>query len=148
MNVVANAIYYNPVLALQQLQQQGRLQHFFATWFQVSDTLLHFPRNFLSRVICQFALLLPDFESRCIFHVEARTALIMVLAVILGTSMPHTANLGKNTIWKMAVRTDDLCGSCHMCPVRSNLNVAAACTDDLCSKEKGDGSKALPSRLR
>ena len=36
MNVVANAIYYNPVLALQQLQLQGRLQHFFATWFQVS----------------------------------------------------------------------------------------------------------------
>ena len=35
MNVVANAIYYNPVLALQQLQQQGKLQHFFATWFQV-----------------------------------------------------------------------------------------------------------------
>ena len=48
MNVVANAIYYNPVLALQQLQQQGRLQHFFATWFQVSDGLLHFPRTFLS----------------------------------------------------------------------------------------------------
>ena len=36
MNVVANAIYYNPVLALQQLQLQGMLQHFFATWFQVS----------------------------------------------------------------------------------------------------------------
>ncbi|CAL5220954.1 g3058 [Coccomyxa viridis] len=35
MNVVANAIYYNPVLALQQLQQQGKLQHFFATWFQM-----------------------------------------------------------------------------------------------------------------
>lgn len=35
MNVVANAVYYNPVLALQHLQQQGRLQHFFATWFQV-----------------------------------------------------------------------------------------------------------------
>ncbi len=35
MNVVANAIYYNPVLALQQLQQQGTLHHFFGTWFQV-----------------------------------------------------------------------------------------------------------------
>lgn len=97
MNVVANAIYYNPVLALQQLQQQGRLQHFFATWFQVSDALLHFPLTFLSRVFCRFTLLLPDFEGHCIFHVEARTALIMVLAVVLGTSKPHTANLGKNT---------------------------------------------------
>ena len=44
MNVVANAIYYNPVLALQHLQQQGRLQHFFATWFQASDNFLRFPR--------------------------------------------------------------------------------------------------------
>ena len=35
MNVVANAIYYNPALALQQLHKQGKLQHFFATWFQV-----------------------------------------------------------------------------------------------------------------
>ena len=45
MNVVANAIYYNPVLALQQLQQQGRLQHFFATWFQVHHqvVLVHLP---------------------------------------------------------------------------------------------------------
>ena len=35
MNVVANALYYNPALALQQLQAQGRTQAFFATWFQV-----------------------------------------------------------------------------------------------------------------
>ena len=36
VNVVANALYYNPVLALQQLQAQGRTQAFFTTWFQVS----------------------------------------------------------------------------------------------------------------
>jgi len=35
VNVVANALYYNPALALQQLQAQGRTQAFFATWFQV-----------------------------------------------------------------------------------------------------------------
>jgi hypothetical protein len=35
VGVVANALYYNPVLALQALQQQGRTQTFFATWFQV-----------------------------------------------------------------------------------------------------------------
>lgn len=35
VNVVANALYYNPALALQQLQAQGRTQSFFATWFQV-----------------------------------------------------------------------------------------------------------------
>lgn len=37
VNVVANALYYNPVLALQQLQAQGRTQAFFSTWFQVSS---------------------------------------------------------------------------------------------------------------
>jgi hypothetical protein len=35
VNVVANALYYNPTLALQQLQQQGRAQLFFTAWFQV-----------------------------------------------------------------------------------------------------------------
>ncbi|BDA47636.1 Importin-7 [Coccomyxa sp. Obi] len=35
VNVVANALYYNPVLALQQLQAQGRTQAFFTTWFQM-----------------------------------------------------------------------------------------------------------------
>jgi hypothetical protein len=34
VNVVANALYYNPSLALQQLQAQGRTQAFFTTWFQ------------------------------------------------------------------------------------------------------------------
>jgi hypothetical protein len=48
MNVVANAIYYNPVLAMQHLQQQGRLQHLFATWFQVSDMPFLFSHTVLS----------------------------------------------------------------------------------------------------
>ena len=34
VNVVANALYYNPALALQELQQQSRLTTFFSTWFQ------------------------------------------------------------------------------------------------------------------
>lgn len=35
VNVVANALYYNPVLAMQQLQQQGNTQMFFTAWFRV-----------------------------------------------------------------------------------------------------------------
>ena len=48
MNVVANALYYNPALALQQLQAQGRTQAFFATWFQVwlGPSSQSLPRNF------------------------------------------------------------------------------------------------------
>ena len=34
VNVVAGALYYNPALALQELQQQSRLTTFFSTWFQ------------------------------------------------------------------------------------------------------------------
>ena len=34
VNVVANALYYNPALALQELKQQSRLTTFFSTWFQ------------------------------------------------------------------------------------------------------------------
>ena len=34
VNVVAGALYYNPALALQELQQQNRLTTFFSTWFQ------------------------------------------------------------------------------------------------------------------
>lgn len=33
--MVANAIFYNPVLALGQLQQKGALQYLFATWFEM-----------------------------------------------------------------------------------------------------------------
>ncbi len=40
MNVVATALYYNPSLALQQLQAQGRTQAFFSTWFQVREFTL------------------------------------------------------------------------------------------------------------
>ncbi|KAK9839718.1 hypothetical protein WJX81_008385 [Elliptochloris bilobata] len=35
VNVVANALYYNPALALRELQQQSRLTTFFSTWFQM-----------------------------------------------------------------------------------------------------------------
>ncbi|KAK9824621.1 hypothetical protein WJX72_011782 [[Myrmecia] bisecta] len=35
INVVASALRYNAPLALAQLQQQGKLQHFFSTWFQM-----------------------------------------------------------------------------------------------------------------
>ena len=35
MNVVANAIYYNPTLALQALQQQGSLSSYLTAWMQV-----------------------------------------------------------------------------------------------------------------
>lgn len=34
VNVVADALYYNPALALRELQAQGRLTAFFSTWFQ------------------------------------------------------------------------------------------------------------------
>ena len=53
MNVVANAIYYNPVLALHQLQQQGRTQQFFAMWFQVRRT----PISMLSQPPADSALI-------------------------------------------------------------------------------------------
>ncbi len=36
MNVVATALWYNPSLALQALQQQGQLQTVFSRWLQVS----------------------------------------------------------------------------------------------------------------
>lgn len=39
MNLVANAIYYNPALALQALSQQGHLEKFLFTWFQVINLL-------------------------------------------------------------------------------------------------------------
>ena len=32
--MVAGALYYNPALALRELQQQSRLTTFFSTWFQ------------------------------------------------------------------------------------------------------------------
>ena len=32
--MVADALYYNPALALRELQAQGRLTAFFSTWFQ------------------------------------------------------------------------------------------------------------------
>lgn len=32
--MVAGALYYNPALALQELQQQSRLTTFCSTWFQ------------------------------------------------------------------------------------------------------------------
>ena len=35
VNVVANAIYYNPTLALQALQQQGSLSSYLTAWMQV-----------------------------------------------------------------------------------------------------------------
>ena len=35
MGVIANALYYNPVLALQALQQQGHLSSVMTAWFQV-----------------------------------------------------------------------------------------------------------------
>lgn len=63
VNVVANALYYNPVLALQQLQAQGRTQAFFTTWFQVNQ-LLYPPETALrlARILqCAFWLPLPSF---------------------------------------------------------------------------------------
>ena len=41
VNVVANALYYSPALALQALQAQGRTQAFFATWFQARMSPAH-----------------------------------------------------------------------------------------------------------
>lgn len=49
VGVVANALYYNANLALQALQQQGRTQAFFATWFQVPS------HNLLPLTPCIFA---------------------------------------------------------------------------------------------
>ena len=40
MGVIANALYYNPVLALQALQQQGHLSSVMTAWFQVHPSAL------------------------------------------------------------------------------------------------------------
>ncbi|EIE23737.1 ARM repeat-containing protein [Coccomyxa subellipsoidea C-169] len=56
VNVVATALYYNPSLALQQLQAQGRTQAFFSTWFQMifatrrNDGAKHFRRLYDKKV--------------------------------------------------------------------------------------------------
>lgn len=38
VGVVANALYYNPLLTLQSLQQQQQLSSFMNAWFQVGLT--------------------------------------------------------------------------------------------------------------
>eukprot|EP00873_Tetraselmis_striata_P029005 jgi/Tetstr1/449269/TSEL_036472.t1 len=62
VEVVANAIFYNPVLALGQLQQKGALQYLFATWFEMitkvnskTEKPTHFKRPH-DKKICILAL--------------------------------------------------------------------------------------------
>ena len=74
MNVVANAIYYNPVLALQQLQLQGRLQHCFATWFQVSRSS-HGKARALIYSLCPDSCILPKW---CCNQQIARCPLLII----------------------------------------------------------------------
>jgi hypothetical protein len=38
--VIANALYYNPTIALSTLQQHGQLGWFFTLWFEVRSPLL------------------------------------------------------------------------------------------------------------
>ena len=56
VNVVANAIYYNPTLALQALQQQGSLSSYLTAWMQVRTVTL--PSPFACRGRTQSRLLL------------------------------------------------------------------------------------------
>ena len=49
VNVVANALYYSPALALQELKQQSRLTTFFSTWFQARARPSHRSHNIGAR---------------------------------------------------------------------------------------------------
>lgn len=62
MEVVANALYYNPVLTLGQLQSKGALQYVFSTWFEMINKVkekngrpVHFKRPH-DKKICILAL--------------------------------------------------------------------------------------------